>query len=147
MKVSELARRAGLAPSAIRFYESVGVLPPAQRRPNGYREYGEQDLCRVRVLASLRALGLDLGESAHLAELCSRGECDEMEEQLVPRIARRRAELAAARSEIEHVEEELSRLERAIRSAEPQVTLCLEGQAGISERRFADARVRLPVRP
>jgi DNA-binding transcriptional MerR regulator len=144
MKVSELARRSGLAPSAIRFYESAGVLPPAPRRPNGYREYSEQDLCRVRVLASLRALGLALEESAHLAELCSKGRCEEMEEQLVPRIAKRRSELAAARVEIDHVDEELARLERAIRSDEPQTPLCLEG-GETPERRFADARVRLPV--
>ena len=147
MRVSELAQRAGVAASAIRFYESVGVLPPAPRQPNGYREYGEQDLCRVRVLASLRALGLELEESAHLADLCSKGDCDEMEEQLVPTIARRRAELAAARAEIEHVDEELARLERAIRSDEPQKTLCLERLEELRERRFVDARVRLPVRP
>ena len=143
MKVSELARLSGVAPSAIRFYESVGVLPPAPRRPNGYREYGQQDLCRVRVLASLRSLGIELDESARLADLCSKGRCDEMEERLLPRIEQRRAELAAARAEIEHVDEELARLERAIRSDEPQTTLCLERQ----ERRFADARVRLPVLP
>lgn len=141
MKVSELARRSGVAASAIRFYESAGVLPAPPRRPNGYREYGEQDLCRIRVLASLRALGLELDESARLADLCSNGRCDEMEEALLPRIAERRAELAAARAEIDHVDEELVRLERAIRSAEPQPTLCLENQ----ERRFADARLRLPV--
>jgi len=141
VRVSELARRSGVASSAIRFYESVGVLPPAHRRDNGYREYTEQDLCRVRVLSSLRALGLELDESARLADLCSKGECDVMQERLLPRIASRRAELAAARTEIDHVDEELARLERAIRSAEPQVTLCLEEQ----ERRFADAGVRLPV--
>jgi len=146
MKVSELARRSGLAPSAIRFYESAGVLPPAPRRPNGYREYGEQDLCRVRVLASLRALGLELEESAHLADLCSKGQCDEMEEQLVPRIAKRRAELAAARAEIDHVDEELGRLAQAIRSDQPQTPLCLE-RGETRERRFPDARVRLPVLP
>jgi DNA-binding transcriptional MerR regulator len=141
MRVSELARRSGVASSAIRFYESAGVLPPAPRMANGYRDYTEQDLCRVRVLASLRALGLELEESAQLADLCSKGECDVMQDRLLPLIAARRAELAAARAEIEHVDEELVRLERAIRSAEPQVTLCLEEQ----ERRFADAGVRLPV--
>lgn len=144
MKVSELARRSGLAASAIRFYESAGVLPPAPRRANGYREYGEQDLCRVRVLASLRGLGLPLDESARLADLCSKGRCDEMEKQLLRRIEQRRAELAEARAEIDHVDEELARLERAIRSEEPQTTLCLERQ-GSQERRFADARLRLPV--
>lgn len=141
MRVSELARRSGVASSAIRFYESTGVLPRARRRDNGYRDYTEQDLCRVRVLASLRALGIELDESAHLADLCSKGECDAMEARLLPRIAKRRAELAAQRAELDHVDEELARLERAMRSAEPQVTLCLEEQ----ERRFADAGMRLPV--
>jgi len=145
MKVSELARRSGVAASAIRFYESVGVLPRAPRRANGYREYGGQDLCRVRVLASLRALGIELDESARLADLCSKGECDQMQEQLLPRIAARRAELAAARAEIEHVDEELARLAIAIQSDQPQTTLCLEERNERPERRFADARVRLPV--
>jgi DNA-binding transcriptional MerR regulator len=141
VKVSELARRSGVAATAIRFYESAGVLPAAPRTANGYREYGEQDLCRVRVLSSLRSLGLELEESAQLADLCSKGECDAMQDRLLPLIAERRTELAAARAEMEHVDEELARLERAIRSDEPQVTLCLEEQ----ERRFADARLRLPV--
>jgi MerR family transcriptional regulator, copper efflux regulator len=147
MKVSELAKRSGVASSAIRFYESTGVLPPAPRRANGDREYDEQDHCRVRVLASLRALGIELDESARLADMCSKGECDEMQEQLLPRIAARRAELAAARAEIEHVDEELARLALAIQSDRPQTTLCLEEQEVVLERRFADARVRLPVLP
>ena len=141
MRVSELARRSGVPATAIRFYESAGVLPAAPRTSNGYREYSEQDLCRVRVLSSLRSLGIELEESAQLANLCSKGECDVMQDRLLPLIAERRAELAAARAEMEHVDEELARLERAIRSDEPQVTLCLEEQ----ERRFADARLRLPV--
>ena len=74
-------------------------------------------------------------------DLCSKGECDLMQDRLLPRVAERRTELAAARAEMEHLDEELARLERAIRSAEPQLTLCLEEQ----ERRFADGRVRLPV--
>ncbi len=58
MKVSELARRAGVAPSAVRFYEEIGVLPPAARRDNGYREYGDEALARLRLVVALRRLGL-----------------------------------------------------------------------------------------
>ncbi|MGZ8502363.1 MAG: MerR family transcriptional regulator, partial [Candidatus Limnocylindrales bacterium] len=58
MRVSELARRAGIAPSAVRWYESVGILPPATRQANGYREYAEDDLARLRLVVSLRRLGL-----------------------------------------------------------------------------------------
>lgn len=48
MNVSEVARRAGIAPTAVRFYERRGVLPAAARRDNGYREYTDDDLCQPR---------------------------------------------------------------------------------------------------
>src|SRR5262245_270159 len=85
MKVSELAKRAGIAPSAIRFYEAEGILPTAARGATGYRNDDEDDLCRVRVLVSLRALGLDLREAGRLADQCSTGRCDLMAENLLPR--------------------------------------------------------------
>ena len=59
MRVSELARAAGIQASTVRFYEATGVLPPAARRENGYRKYGADDLSRLRLLVSLRRLGLD----------------------------------------------------------------------------------------
>lgn len=86
MKVSELAKRAGVAPSAIRFYEREGVLPAAPRSESGYRDYGDDDLNRVRVLATLRSLGLDLHEAGRLASMCSDGRCDEMAADLIPQI-------------------------------------------------------------
>ena len=77
MKVSELAARAGVASSAVRWYESVGILPPASRQANGYREYGEEDLARLRLVVSLRRLGLGPEDAGRMAGLCiERGEVD-----------------------------------------------------------------------
>ena len=70
MKVSELARLAGTAPSAVRWYEAVGVLPPAGRMANGYRAYGDADLARLRLVVALRRLGLAPVEAGRLAALC-----------------------------------------------------------------------------
>jgi DNA-binding transcriptional MerR regulator len=56
VKVSELAERAGIAPSAIRWSDSVGVLPQATRQPNGYREYVDEDLALLRIVVSLPVL-------------------------------------------------------------------------------------------
>ena len=125
MKVSELAARSGLSAKAIRFYESAGVLPPATRRDNGYREYDDIDLCRARVLASLRQIGIDLRESGDLADLCATGRCDEMEVALGPLIAARRREVAAARAELDHLDAELAALERGLALGEPQATCCI----------------------
>lgn len=125
MKVSELAQRAGIATSAVRFYERHGVLPAASRTESGYREYGDRDLDRLRVLVTLRSLGLDLPEAGRLASMCSEGRCDEMAADLMPQIVERRTEIAKARDELDHLEAELAKLEHTLRSGEPEPMLCL----------------------
>ena len=124
MRVSELARRAGVAASAIRFYEAEGVLPLPVRSVAGYRQYDDTDLCRVRVMVSLRSLGLELYGAGRLAALCSDGRCDEMAVDLLPQIALRRREVARARAEIDHLDTELGNLEQALRSGANQLGLC-----------------------
>ncbi|MEO9255158.1 MAG: MerR family transcriptional regulator, partial [Tepidiformaceae bacterium] len=73
MNVSELARRTGLSPSGVRWYETVGVLPAAQRKENGYREYSEGDLRLLQLVTTLRRLGLAPEEAGRLARLCIEG--------------------------------------------------------------------------
>lgn len=60
MKIGDLAQRTGLAPSAIRFYESSGLLPPARRGANGYRLYDEDTLHRLQVIQIAQRLGFSL---------------------------------------------------------------------------------------
>ncbi len=115
MRVSELAERSGIAASAIRFYEAEGILPPAARRANGYREYDDDDLARVRLLVALRRLGLDPVDAGRLASQCvERGRVDD---DLAPLIARQRAEIAARRQELDLLEAELADLEDTIAAA------------------------------
>jgi MerR family copper efflux transcriptional regulator len=132
VKVSELARRAGITPAAVRFYESQGVLPAAPRAANGYRDYGEEDVCRLRLVVSLRGLGLELSESGRLAALCQDGRCDVMEEQLLDRIARRRQEIATARAELDHLDRELATLERSARAGRMLPLAPCQGDASCS---------------
>ena len=73
MNISTFARRVGLSPSGVRWYESQGILPPPKRRPNGYREYSDADCSRVRMILALRRLGLDSAEAGALAARCLEG--------------------------------------------------------------------------
>ena len=50
--ISEIARRVGLRPSAIRYYEQLGILPPALRR-SGQRRYNDADLYKLTVVQPL----------------------------------------------------------------------------------------------
>jgi MerR family redox-sensitive transcriptional activator SoxR len=59
--IGELARRAGVQSSAIRYYESVGILPPPSR-VNGRRLYTEEALLRLRAIKVARAAGFTTRE-------------------------------------------------------------------------------------
>jgi MerR family redox-sensitive transcriptional activator SoxR len=61
MPIGELARRAGIASSALRFYEEQGLLQ-SQRSEGGRRLYRRADLRRVAFVRVAQTLGLSLGE-------------------------------------------------------------------------------------
>jgi MerR family transcriptional regulator, redox-sensitive transcriptional activator SoxR len=63
MKIGELARQAGLRPSAIRYYEQAGLLPPPQRR-GAHRVYGPDALERLQLVRAAQTLGFSLTEVA-----------------------------------------------------------------------------------
>ena len=62
LKIGEMARRTGVTAKAIRFYERKGVLPPAERAPNGYRLYDGEAVAMVQFVKQASGLGLTLGE-------------------------------------------------------------------------------------
>ncbi len=65
LRITELARRTGLNALAIRYYERIGVLPPAQR-VSGVRRYDEAALTRLAVLQRARQTGFSLAEIREL---------------------------------------------------------------------------------
>jgi len=115
MRIAELGRRAGVAPSAIRWYEDQGVLPAPDRRANGYREYDDGDLTRLRLVVSLRRLGLGPEDAGRLARLClERGAVDL---DLAPLLADQHAAIARQRADLDRLEGELVDLELTIAAA------------------------------
>ncbi|MFI6962915.1 MerR family transcriptional regulator [Streptomyces sp. NPDC050255] len=60
--IGELAERAGVTVKAVRFYSDNGLLPEASRSAGGHRRYGPDALGRLRLLRSLRTLGLPVRE-------------------------------------------------------------------------------------
>jgi MerR family transcriptional regulator, redox-sensitive transcriptional activator SoxR len=65
LTISEVARQLGLQPSAIRYYERIGILLPAQRI-SGQRRYDTTVLYRLAVIQRARQIGFTLDEIRHL---------------------------------------------------------------------------------
>ena len=92
MKIGELARRTGVAPRLLRYYEQQGLIT-ARRADNGYREYSEADGAQVeRVAGLVRAgmptrlvrvvLDIDGIASAELAATCTRNLAEQLAAEL-----------------------------------------------------------------
>src|SRR5947209_6235536 len=65
LTISEVARRAGLRTSTIRYYEQIGILLPAQR-VSGQRRYDGAVLRRLAVIQHARQTGFTLDEIREL---------------------------------------------------------------------------------
>lgn len=62
MRIGKLAERSEVPPKTIRYYESIGLLPPAARMANGYRDYDTTAVDRLAFVQRAKASGLTLAE-------------------------------------------------------------------------------------
>lgn len=61
ISISEVARRAGVRPSTLRYYEEIGLLMPA-RRVSGRRHYDESVLEKLAIIQTAQQAGFTLAE-------------------------------------------------------------------------------------
>jgi Cu(I)-responsive transcriptional regulator len=69
MKIGAAAEASGVSAKMIRHYEAIGLLPPAARRDNSYRDYGAQEVHELRFIGRARKLGFSMAEIAALLAL------------------------------------------------------------------------------
>ncbi|MDQ1739941.1 MAG: MerR family transcriptional regulator, thiopeptide resistance regulator [Pseudonocardiales bacterium] len=66
--IAEVARMSGVSSRALRHYDEIGLLPPAQIGANGYRYYEQAELLRLQQILLLRELGLGLADIAKILD-------------------------------------------------------------------------------
>ncbi|NJR65329.1 MAG: MerR family transcriptional regulator [Leptolyngbyaceae cyanobacterium CRU_2_3] len=69
LRIGEFAKRAGVTPRTVRYYESLGLLGPNERQGTGFRYYTEVELSRLQKINALKELGLSLEEIATVIPL------------------------------------------------------------------------------
>ncbi|WP_020406067.1 MerR family transcriptional regulator [Hahella ganghwensis] len=68
LKVSELAKRAGVSADTVRFYTRQGLLSPQRDDHNGYQLYNREDLQRLQFAKKARQLGFTVKEITSILE-------------------------------------------------------------------------------
>ncbi|WP_229187356.1 MerR family transcriptional regulator [Bradyrhizobium oropedii] len=93
MKIGELARESGLAPSRIRFYEREGLIGSIDRGLNGYRQYSRETRQVLEIIVMAQQAGFSLDEIRNL--LPPHGKGDWSKDKLVAALKKKVIELAA----------------------------------------------------
>lgn len=105
MQIQELAQQTGVPAKTLRYYETIGLLPPPSRKANGYRDYREGDADRVRLVAGARSLDFSLDDIREILALRDRREAPcrvvlDLLEQKAAEIRQRIAELRRMEKEL-----------------------------------------------
>ncbi|MET9857835.1 MerR family transcriptional regulator [Streptomyces smyrnaeus] len=103
MLIGELSRRTGVNAHQLRYYEAQGLLE-ADRGANGYREYDENAVLRVKQIRHLLGAGLSSEDIAYLLP-CASGE--------VPELIGCPELLAAMRSRLRRLNDQMNTLARS----------------------------------
>jgi Cu(I)-responsive transcriptional regulator len=69
MQIGAAARASGVSAKMIRHYESIGLIPSADRRDSNYRDYGAADVHRLAFIRRARDLGFAMDEIRDLLTL------------------------------------------------------------------------------
>jgi DNA-binding transcriptional MerR regulator len=111
MKIGDLAERAGIAASAIRYYEKAGLMPKANRGANGYRTYGDTALERINLIRIGQQLGFTLeairevialeGDALHAGLVKSLDARLQDIDQMMQTLSEQRAALLTTKEEIQ----------------------------------------------
>ena len=73
MNIGSASKMSGVPAKTIRYYEQVGLIPPAGRAANGYRDYDKKDVQVLRFIKRSRSLGFSVEEVSNLLDLWLNG--------------------------------------------------------------------------
>ncbi len=73
--IGEVAERSGFSASALRYYESIGLVTPATRTEAGYRVYDDRTLARLAFISRAKRLGCTLPETTDLVAVWEAENC------------------------------------------------------------------------
>jgi DNA-binding transcriptional MerR regulator len=101
LSIGELAERTGVATTALRYYDELGLVRPAARA-SGRRRYAASAVADVGVILFLRDVGFSLAEIGSLVAGGERRSWQEVVDRKLAELAEQQHRLDVARVALEH---------------------------------------------
>jgi MerR family copper efflux transcriptional regulator len=118
LTIGSLAQRTGFNVSAIRYYEQVGLIPPALRRPRGHRVYSPDVQEVLTLVKHCRDFGFSIEETRALVSLSTSSDRDCVEAREIAQV------------HLDAVRQKLAELQNLERSLSKFVTACTDQCVG-----------------
>ena len=119
MRISELAEKAGVPVSTVRYYERIGLLAEPSRAGSGYREYDEASSTQLLFVTRARKLGLSCEQIIQLLPIWGGTNCTSTHDEVVRLIDDKEAEIAARIAELTVFAAQLDSVRAILESSSP----------------------------
>jgi DNA-binding transcriptional MerR regulator len=100
MRIAQVAALTGVPATTLRYYEDIGLLAPAGRSGNGYREYADRDLERLAFISRAKQLDISLDELKELVEVWDTDDCSQVHDRMRTVVASRVVETQSRMAEL-----------------------------------------------
>lgn len=121
MRIAEVSKQFGISADTLRYYERIGLLSHVQRNKSGIRDYGEQDLARIRFVKCMRGANVSIEALIEYMELFEGGDAtlrarktilEKEREKVRERMAEMQAGLDRLDNKIAHYEDLIVKAEQ-----------------------------------
>ncbi len=108
LQIGELSKLVDIPTKTIRYYEEIELVPPPRRAENGYRQYDQSDVERLRFIRRARSLDFALDDITEILAFRERGEapCQYvmlLMEERIGQIAERIKNLKSMKTDLERL--------------------------------------------
>ncbi len=111
LTIGKVAELSGVPRKTIRFYEEVGLIPPAHRSENGYRLYTGTDLRRLELIRRARMLDIGLSEVRSLVQVAEVESCNDLSVQFLDLVHKKLKDVDQRIEELQALKADLRRLQ------------------------------------
>lgn len=124
MTIAEVSRKYDISADTLRYYESIGLIPPVPRTRGGLRDYGEESCGWIQLMKCMRAAGVQIEALIEYVDLFQQGDATldarkallvEQRDQLVSRMAEMQASLDLLNQKIDRYEQGMMTAEQQLR--------------------------------
>ena len=122
MRIGELAKISGLAPSRIRFYEASGLIRSVARKANGYRDYAPDTEWVLEIITGAQAAGFSLDEIRQLMPMNASGW---QHDQLLSGLKQKVAEIEVLQQRLARNKQQLQQVIKGI-EGKPEGMACAD---------------------